>query len=301
MASVAVRAFAKINLSLVVKGQDREGFHELQTIFQAISLFDRVRCAIRQGPFEIRCSMPGVPVDRSNLVWRAAEQLWSVADRPGKLRDTVVTLEKKIPMQAGLGGGSSDAAATLLALRRLWKLPVSDLDLYSIAAKLGSDVPFFLFGGTALGQRRGDEIYPLVDLPQMWVVLAIPPLGVRTKDAYEWLDQMRAEKGVRPLFSHVAVSATHQKKGQTPFLPAWLDPASLVNDLEPPVIARHPIIGEVKERLVRSGAFMAAMSGSGSTVFGLFGSGAAAHKAAKALRRPDIETRCVQFLSRRSR
>jgi 4-diphosphocytidyl-2-C-methyl-D-erythritol kinase len=234
--------------------------------------------------------MPGVPVDRSNLVWRAAEHLWNVAARSGQPRDTVVSLEKKIPMQAGLGGGSSDAAATLLALRRLWKLRVSDLEIYAIAAQLGSDVPYFLFGGTALGLRRGDEVYPLVDLPPMWVVLAIPPFGVRTKDAYAWLDE---ERGRQPF------SLQSQRKGSHPLFPAL--PAPLVNDLEPPVIARYPVVGEIKEQLARSGALMAAMSGSGSTVFGLFRSGAAARKAAKALRRPGIETGCVQFLSRRSR
>jgi 4-diphosphocytidyl-2-C-methyl-D-erythritol kinase len=291
MPAISLRAFAKINLSLHVKAPERDGFHELQTIFQAIDLFDRVRCETRRGPFEIRCSMPGVPADRSNLVWRAAEYLWSAAGRPGEPRDTVVTLNKKIPMQAGLGGGSSDAAAALLALRRLWKLRLADDDLYAIAAKLGSDVPYFLIGGTALGLRRGDEVYALEDLPRTWVVLVIPPFGVRTKDAYAWLDQMRAEQDARGPFLQSG------NRVVAPFLSHLI----LENDLEPPVVARHPVIAELKGRLERQGALMAAMSGSGSTVFGLFRSRTAAEKAVRALKRSDTTTHCVRFLPRRRR
>jgi 4-diphosphocytidyl-2-C-methyl-D-erythritol kinase len=289
MASITVRAFAKINLSLRVKNSGRDGFHELETIFQAIDLFDRVRCETRRGSFAIRCSMPGVPADRSNLVWRAAEQLWAAAGRRGEPRDTLVTLDKKIPMQGGLGGGSSDAAAALLALRRLWKLRLADDDLYAIAAKLGSDVPYFLIGGTALGLRHGDEVYPLEELPRMWVVLVMPPFGIRTKDAYAWLDEMRAEQqGQGPRLQAGSRSAA-------PFLSHLI----LENDLEEPVIARHPVIGEIKQRLVGCGALMAAMSGSGSTVFGLFSAGAAARKAAKAVEQLDVGTQCARFLSRR--
>jgi 4-diphosphocytidyl-2-C-methyl-D-erythritol kinase len=233
--------------------------------------------------------MPGVPVDRSNLVWRAAEFLWSAGGRPGEPRDTVVTLDKKIPLRAGLGGGSSDAAVTLLALRRLWKLRVADDSLYGIAAALGSDVPYFLVGGTALGLRRGDEVYALEDLPRMWVVLVIPPFGVRTQDAFGWWD----ERGREPFSHHVP------ERGSRPLFPSL--PGPLVNDLEPPVIARHPVIGELKQRLVRRGALMAAMSGSGSTVFGLFRSRLAANTAARALKRSGTTTRCVRFLPRRGR
>jgi len=289
MPAISLRAFAKINLSLHVKAPGPDGFHQLQTIFQAIDLFDRVRCETRRGPFEIRCSMPGVPVDRSNLVCRAAEYVWTAAGRAGEPRDTVVTLDKKIPMQAGLGGGSSDAAVALLALRRLWKLRLADDDLYAIAAKLGSDVPYFLIGGTALGLRRGDEVYALEDLPRLWVVLVIPPFGVQTKDAYAWWD----ERGREPF------SYRFSEKGSRPLFPSL--PGPLVNDLEAPVIARHPVIGEIKQRLVRRGALMAAMSGSGSTVFGLFRSRRAAGMAARALSRSDTTTRCVRFFPRRRR
>ena len=205
MASITLRAFAKINLSLRVAPGPREGFHDVQTILQGISLSDRVTCEARRGPFEIRCRMPGVPTDRTNLVWKAAQLLWDAAGRSGEPRDAVVTLQKKIPMQAGLGGGSSNAAAALLGLRRLWKLRVSDGQIHALAATLGSDVPFFLLGGTALGLGRGDELYPLEQLPRHWVVLAIPPFGVATKDAYRWFDETekRGREGFSPLFPNV--------------------------------------------------------------------------------------------------
>ena len=282
MASVTLRAFAKINLSLRVHTARADGFHEVETILQAIDLADRVTCKTRRGPFAILCKAPGVPVDQTNLVWKAAQQLWHAAGRNGEPRDAIVTLEKKIPTQAGLGGASSDAAAALLGLRRLWKLRIADEDVYGIASALGSDVPYFLIGGTALGLGRGERVYPLADLPRLWVALALPRFGVATKDAYAWFDARRGSSGPtplsQPLFSHLA----------------------LVNDLEPPVIERHPVIGQLKERLLQAGALMAAMSGSGSTVFGVFKSERTARTAAAALKRAGVGTTCARFQRRQS-
>ena len=140
--------------------------------------------------------MPGVPTDDRNLVWKAAQLLWEASGRSGEPKGAIVTLQKHIPMMAGLGGGSSDAAAALIGLRRLWKVRVSDDQVHALASRLGSDVPFFLLGGTALGLGRGDELYPLANLPRYWVVLAIPPFGIATPDAYRWLT--RRGKRVRP-------------------------------------------------------------------------------------------------------
>lgn len=266
MRSITLRAFAKINLSLRVTGARRDGFHDVQTILQSIDLFDRVRCDARRGAFEIRCDMAGVPTDESNLVWKSAQLLWEADGRAGKPRDTVVSLRKNIPMEAGLGGGSSDAAASLLGLRRLWNTAVPDHEIHALAAKLGSDVPFFLRGGTALGLGRGDEVYPLQPLPRYPVVLVMPPFGVLTKDAYNWLDAGRR-----------AVSPS--------YLPdTWLGRATpLINDLEGPVAERHPLISQLKQRLTDGGAIMAAMSGSGSSVFGVFKSEQGAGRAARSL------------------
>jgi 4-diphosphocytidyl-2-C-methyl-D-erythritol kinase len=292
MASITLRAFAKINLSLRVKDMRPDGFHDVQTILQAVDLFDRVTCEKRRGPFQIRCDVSGVPTDRTNLVWKAAQMLWDTAERNGELRDVVVTLHKKIPMKAGLGGGSSDAAATLLGLRRLWKLRLPDENLHMVASKLGSDVPYFLVGGTALGLGRGDEVYPLENLPRYHVVLVIPPFGVVTKDAYEWLDADRKRGRVQFLPDLALENCTR------PLFPPLFPSVNLVNDFEAPVIARHPVIGQLKQRLTDRGAMIAAMSGSGSTVFGVFKSASVATAAARGLKAGGAQVITARFLAR---
>jgi 4-diphosphocytidyl-2-C-methyl-D-erythritol kinase len=257
-ACVRIRAHAKINLDLRVLGTHADGFHELRTVFQAIGLHDTLTIVPRPGPFAIECTAAGVPLDRSNLIWKAGEALWRAARRSGELRDIVVRLEKRIPPQAGLGGGSADAAATLIALARAWRLGVKPSQLTEVAAVLGADVPFFLSGGTALGLGRGEEIYPLADLPRHWVVLLMPGFGVSTADAYEWYDADRdSDRGVVREPQHVP--------GPWPSRAA-----QMINDLEPPIARRHPEIDQMKAALRRAGAQAAAMSGSGSAVFGLF-------------------------------
>jgi 4-diphosphocytidyl-2-C-methyl-D-erythritol kinase len=194
---VRIRAHAKINLDLRVLGTRADGFHELRTVFQAIALHDTLTMVPRPGPFAIECTAAGVPLDRSNLIWQAADALWRAARRSGELRDILVRLDKRIPPQAGLGGGSADAAAALIALARAWRLNVRPSQLTDVAAVLGADVPFFLAGGTALGLGRGEEIYPLADLPRHWVILLIPGFGVATADAFEWYDADRdGDRGV---------------------------------------------------------------------------------------------------------
>jgi 4-diphosphocytidyl-2-C-methyl-D-erythritol kinase len=299
MASVTLRAFAKVNLSLRVSAARPDGFHDVRTILQSIDLFDRVKCVARRGPFQIRCDMPGVPLDRTNLVWKGAQLLWEAAGRDGEARDAVVMLQKNIPMQAGLGGGSSDAATALLGLRRLWKLRVPDERMHALAATLGSDVPFFLVGGTALGLGRGEEVYPLESLPRYWVVLVIPSFGIATKDAYEWFDEDSAKRG-RVQFSR-ADSGENYTRPLFPYLPeTWLGrTTALVNDLEAPVAARHPVITQLKQRFTERGALVAAMSGSGSTVFGLFSAHPAAARAARAFSKEGAQVLTARFLPRR--
>jgi 4-diphosphocytidyl-2-C-methyl-D-erythritol kinase len=256
--TVRIRAHAKINLDLRVLGTRADRFHELRTVFQAIALHDTLDVISRPGPFAVECTAAGVPLDRTNLVWKAAEALWRAARRQGELRDVCIRLEKRIPPQAGLGGGSADGAAALIALARAWRLDVRPSQLTDVAAALGADVPFFLTGGTALGLGRGEEIYPLADLPRHWVVLLLPGFGVSTADAFDWYDADRElDRGV--------VRAPQHVPGPWPSRAA-----QMINDLEPPIARRHPEIDHMKAALRRAGALAAAMSGSGSAVFGLF-------------------------------
>lgn len=264
--TLTVKAHAKVNLDLRVLGTRPDGYHELRTVFQSIELHDTLVCVARDGPFTIACEVPGIPLDARNLVWRAAAALWTALGRSGGPRDAAVTIEKEIPMETGLGGGSADAASALLLLARSWGGAPLGL-LREVAADLGADVPFFLSGGTALGLGRGEEIYPLVDLPPHWVVIVTPPFGVSTAEAYAWYDEDRTA-GLR-----------EPRELQTLPVPWPTRAAQMINDLEPPVVRRHPEIGMLKTALRGAGAVAAAMSGSGSAVFGLFRSRGAAKKA----------------------
>jgi len=256
---VSVRAHAKINLDLRVLGMRPDGFHELRTVFQALSLHDLLECIPRPGPFSIECDTAGVPLDRSNLIWKAAQALWRALRREGDVRDMTVRLQKRIPLQAGLGGGSADAAAALLGLARAWGVRLQPSQFTDVAAALGADVPFFLSGGTALGLGRGDEVYPLADLSRHWIVLLIPGFGVSTAEAYGWYD------GERDLGRGQAIREPQYVPGPWPSRAA-----QMINDLEAPIARHYPEIEQMKLAVRRAGALAAAMSGSGSTVFGLF-------------------------------
>jgi 4-diphosphocytidyl-2-C-methyl-D-erythritol kinase len=262
-----VRAHAKINLTLHVRGTRDDGYHELETVFQSLALHDVLTCWLRPGPFSIRCDDPGVPADERNLIWRAAQRLWERLGRQGSVRGVEIVLGKQIPMRAGLGGGSADAAAALVALCRVWAAE-HRVELAAVAAEIGADVPYFLMGGTALGLSRGDDLYPLPDLPPYHVVLGLPAFGVSTVDAYGWFDRDGA-------------GASRTRVAGVAGIPAWPGRRLIVaNDLEAPVVARHPEIGTLRDTLVRGGARAATMTGSGSAVFGLFETEARAQAAA---------------------
>jgi len=249
--AVRVKAFAKLNLSLRVVGVRPDGYHEIRTVFQSIALHDTLAFRPVAGAIRIRCSDPSCPTDATNLVWRAAERLWEATGRRGPLPGVSIRIVKRIPIEAGLGGGSSDAAAALRALCALWRVRLPRERLREVAAALGADVPFFLEGGTMLGVQRGDVLIPQRDLDRAWAVIVVPPFGVRTADAFRWWDE---------------------RQGGGP---------ALANDLEKPVAARHPEIAGLVHDL-RGGAMQAGMSGSGSAVFGLF---ARRDAAAQAFRR----------------
>jgi 4-diphosphocytidyl-2-C-methyl-D-erythritol kinase len=269
---VRVRAPAKINVSLRVKGRRPDGYHELETVFQSLALHDTLTFVFREGPFKLSSSSDEIPHNDSNLVWRAADLLWRLCGRGGPLRDVRAHLVKRTPVGGGLAGGSSNAAATLRGLSAFWKTAPEEALLDSMASSIGADVPYFLRGGAALGLDRGDRIFPLADLPRLWVVLAVPAFHVSTQAAFQWLDETPANPR-RMLTRTSAVPGVHGAI------------SAVINDLEPIVGLRHPSIPRLVAALREEGAEAAAMSGSGSSVFGLFVSRRRADVAAAAIQR----------------
>jgi 4-diphosphocytidyl-2-C-methyl-D-erythritol kinase len=284
--SVSLPAFAKINLDLRILGTRPDGYHDLRTIFQSLALFDTVTVTRRRGPMAIVCDQEDIPTDRRNLVWRAASLLHRVATgKQSAPQGISIDLRKRIPSEAGLGGGSADAAMTLLALNKLWKLDLDLATLARVGARLGADVPYFLVGGTSLGLGRGDDIYPLADLPTVHVVILRPGFGVATADAYAWFDQE---------------SRRTREPAPRPYPAGWPSwAATLRNDLEGPVVRHHPAIARIRQSLLDSGADFAAMSGSGSAVFGLFSRAEAARRTAGALARPGWLSLHTRTMARR--
>lgn len=266
---VRVRAHAKVNTVLRVLGLREDGYHELQTVFRALALHDTLTVTEDDGPLRVTADDPGCPTDEDNLVWRAATAVWRASGRRGAPSGVRCHLTKRLPMQAGLGGGSSDAAAALRALSRLWAPRLAETSLHAIARTLGADVPFFLLGGTALGVQRGDVVYTVAEPPRHWVVLVRPRRGVSTAEAFGWWD---------------ADTAAVRACGLLPAATVVTDPSAVVNDLEAPVRARRPEVGRLLARLRRAGATAVAMSGSGSAVFALVATRASAVALADAMR-----------------
>jgi len=282
MRNVHIPAFAKINLRLEIVGRRPDGYHELRTIFQAISLHDDLRMELLRRPGMEIVIRPGVEIPRAelaalssreNLVFRALDALRRELGQRGGLR---VELTKNIPIGRGLGGGSADAAAALIGLLRLTgkRLPLERL--LEIASCLGADVPFFLFGGRALGVGRGDEVYPLPDGPRRTIVVVSPRnIGVNTHQAYRW---------VAATLRQVGASLT--KRRAAPKLRSFCalcwssQGAGVSNDFEAPVFRRHPRLRRIKQGLHQRGAAGAALAGSGSAVFGIFTNPAQARRAA---------------------
>ena len=278
---VTLRAHAKVNLDLRVGGRRRDGFHDLRTILQSIGLHDTLTLRAVEGDCRIRCSAAGVPSGRDNLVHRAAQGLWTELGGSGDVRGVAVTIRKRIPVAAGLGGGTADAVAALRGLCLLWGRTPPPARLHALAAEVGADGPFFLVGGTALGLGRGDEVHPLAEQARRWVVVAVPPYGVSAAAAYGWLDEDRGHAGGGPAAGRAGAPPVR-------FSGAALVLEGLRNDLEEPVARRRAGIGAAIGLLSEAGAGRAGMTGSGSAVFGLFERRDAALGAVRRLRgRPE--------------
>lgn len=251
-----IRSFAKINLALSVLGRRADGYHDIQTIFQSVDLCDQLEFRASDR-LELHCDALKDVRPEDNLVCKAAVLLASEAGREPSVS---ITLKKTIPAGAGLGGGSSNAASTLLGLRRFWNLNLSDAALFSLAAGLGSDVPFFLTGGTALGTGRGERISPLPDIPTRHLAIIFPGVQVPTAQAYRSLNlgltSAREDPRIQRFIGQVQAGASLL--------------TGIFNDFEASILAAYPAIAEAKSFLASRGATTALLSGSGSSVFGFF-------------------------------
>ena len=278
--TVTVRSFAKINLGLSIGALRADGFHELLTVYQTIGLHDLVHVsATRGGGIEIRCADSRVPKDQSNTCYRIVERAMQAL---GATARVVIEIEKRLPVQGGLGGASSNAVATLLGLERALKKNLPAEERLRIAAEVGSDLPLFLVGGTVLGVGRGEQVYPLQDLPAMACVVVTPEVGVSTPKAFaEWdrkltlpaaSDRMtQLGQGLSAWLGEMYSGAPFRRgRRENPLLE--LVRAGIKNDFEQVVFPEYPELSEGKSALERAGAKYASLSGSGSTLYGLFAS-----------------------------
>lgn len=252
-------AYAKINLYLEVLNQRRDGYHNLESIFQSVSLADELRFELRDSRLTLECAHPELPRDASNLVLRAAELL---RERTGCLRGAHIVLLKRIPMAAGLAGGSADAAATLTVLNRLWEIHLPVSRLLELALDIGSDVPYCLTGGAKAGRLRGQDLFPLYPPVSLWYVLVHPPVKIRTRDVFT-SPGMECNMQ-RPFAGWTRAFRTARRAFESGDMAG-----AVFNRLERVVFGLHPELAEIKTRLLNTGCVTAAMSGSGPTVFGI--------------------------------
>src|ERR1700690_85007 len=309
--TVAVRSFAKINLGLYIGARRADGFHALRTVYQTIALHDVIRVSVGRGSgIEIWCDDPRVPLDSSNTCYRVAALVMEALKARGKVS---IKIEKKLPVQGGLGAASSNAVATMVGLERVLKKRLSGVVRLRIAAEIGSDLPLFLIGGTVLGVGRDEEVYPLQDLPSMAMVVVTPEVGVSTRKAFaDW--DARAELtpsgssdrlfevgcALSAWLSHYPDAGAPAKRGgRAGSLLSDLVRAGIENDFEKVVFPQFPELRDMKRALERAGSRYASLSGSGSTLYGLFGSAAEAEKAAGRLRKQGLRATATRTLTRR--
>jgi 4-diphosphocytidyl-2-C-methyl-D-erythritol kinase len=321
---IAVRSFAKINLGLKIGQLRNDGFHELRTVYQTIALHDVVWVDLQPGScIDIRCDDARVPVDQSNTCYKVAERVLKALPQglkptseetaPGTAKAVplqsklVIEIDKRLPVQGGLGAASSNGIATMFGLERALGITLSAEDELRIATEVGSDLPVFLVGGTMLGVGRGEDVYPLPDLPTTYLVVVTPSVGVSTPAAFARWDELAregeltgsgatgrinepGEDGLSRLSESVisqAASASEPASGvpaaggdRAETLLLDLVRTGIENDFERVVFPQYPELREVKRVLMREGAQWASLSGSGSTLYGVFGSAEEAHNAA---------------------
>lgn len=281
MHRVSVEAFAKINLGLAVTGRRADGFHDIETLFQSVSLSDTVVLGRSSGPEPVSLRVVGAELEAGpeNLAWRAALKARSAFGCPG----VSIELRKRIPIAAGLGGGSADAAAVLVGVNDLFGLGAPAATLADLGATIGSDVPFMLSGGTAFGSGRGDRLERLPALTGVWFVLVTPHFGVSAGEAYGI-----PRIGLTERASFIRVNCSAVREGDIPTLAKGLR-----NDLEAGVASVYPEVARVREALLEAGALGVVMSGSGPTVVGLVADETTGKDIASRLERRDVDIHVV--------
>jgi 4-diphosphocytidyl-2-C-methyl-D-erythritol kinase len=321
--AVSVRSFAKINLGLRIGVRRDDGFHELRTVYQTIALHDLVRVEVGRGTgIEIRSKHPLVPCDESNTCYRIAERVARLLKVRGRI---VVTIEKNLPVQGGMGAASSNGVATLLGLERALKQQIPPEEQLRMAAEVGSDLPLFLLGGAVVGAGRGEEVYAIPDLPQIPCVVALPRLAVSTPKAFaDWDEQFASAAGNGKLTLHgksdtinefhrsvFAALGAQNHAGLSSGVPVKhsgdraeallldLVRTGIENDFERVVFPQHPELRDIKRVLERQGAEFASLSGSGSAIYGLFKSKEAAENAARHLQGDGIAAQSTNTLTRK--
>lgn len=252
-----LKAHAKINLSIDVLSRRADGYHDVRMIMQSVSLYDTLKFNICENGIRLYCNSPDIPCNEKNIVFKMLNLIKEKYDISSGIE---VDIEKRIPVAAGLAGGSTDAASAIIAANKIWNLGMSYDEMIALGREIGADVPFCIKGGTALSEGIGEKLTPLPPLPTTLVVLAKPPIQVSTRDVYQKLrlDEIIVRPDTNKIIEYI-------KEGNIRSIPD-----NLVNVLESVTIKRYPIIDEIKREMVQAGALGSLMSGSGPTVFGIF-------------------------------
>lgn len=274
MRTYTTRAYAKLNLSLDIRGLRPDGYHELESVMQTVSLYDTVTLTLGKGQgITMACDLPYIPTDDRNLAVRAALLFYQELGKPAP--DLFIDIEKKIPVGAGMAGGSTNAAAVLRLLNQAEGKPFSAAELQSLGLRLGADVPFCLVGGTCLCGGVGEQLTPLPAMPDCGILIAKPAASVSTKIAYglfdAWEPKIRAD---------IPAMEAALRAGDLAAVAS-----AMGNSLEAPIMAHKPVIAAVRDRMAAAGPLGAMMTGSGSAVFAIFPNIAAARRAMNACRR----------------
>jgi 4-diphosphocytidyl-2-C-methyl-D-erythritol kinase len=312
--TVTISSFAKINLGLRIGPARPDGFHDLRTVYQTIALHDIVSVSVARGSgIEIRCEDPRVPTDSTNTCFRIVERAVQALKVRARI---VIEINKRLPVQGGLGGASGNAVAALLAFERSLRKRLPAAERLRIAAEVGSDIPLFLIGGTVLGVGRGEEVYPLPDLPPTTCVIALPDIAISTPKAFaDWDEEAKLTPSThsdRMLQFSREISAwlnaaqigrrsgvSARGGGRAENLLLDLVRTGIENDFEKVVFPKYPELLEVKRVLEMAGARYASLSGSGSAIYGLFDSQQKAATAAKKLIQQGTRALVTSTLTRR--